>query len=295
MKNVKFNNVGCVEIANESLTLLVSVSVGPRVLSLKTKNGGNLFAELPGITLDCPGTGLFHLYGGHRLWYAPEEPRVTYLPDDSPVQAQAIDNGVHITQDVEVQTGLRKELEIRLIEDKAEVGVRHTITNEGKQDWTIAPWAITQLIPGGVGILPLYGGGNPDNPTLPDRSFVLWPYTDINSPYITWGNQQILIRAEMQEGSQKVGFTNPAGWLAYWVEGTLFVKRAAYDPKAAYFDFGSPSQCYCNPHFIELETLAPITKLGPGESVEHVEQWQVYEDVTWKDALDEILPLIRGK
>ncbi len=293
MKRVKFNDIECVEIANEGLTLLVSVSVGPRVLSLKTKSGDNLFAELPDLTLDCPGAGLFHLYGGHRLWYAPEEPRITYLPDDSAVQAQAIENGVHITQDVEAQTSLRKELEIRLIDDRAEVEVRHTITNEGNQDWTLAPWAITQLKPGGVGILPLYGGGKPDNPTLPDRSIVLWPYTDINSQHITWGNEQILIQAQMQEGSLKVGFTNPAGWLAYWIEGTLFVKRAEYDPRAAYFDFGSPSQCYCNPHFIELETLAPITRLAAGESVEHVERWQVYENVEWREDLKSVLSLIQ--
>lgn len=294
MKKVKINDIECVEIANEKLTLLASRSVGPRVLSLKYKNGDNLLAELPGITLDCPGVGPFHLYGGHRLWYAPEEPRITYLPDDNPVSVEAMENGVHITQDVETQTSLRKELEIHLIEDQAEIEVRHTITNEGDQEWTIAPWAITQLIPGGVGILPLFGGGNPDNPTLPDRSIVLWPYTDIDSKYITWGNEQILIQAQVQEGSLKVGFPNPAGWIAYWIEGTLFVKRAKYDPQLAYFDFGSSTQCYCNPHFIELETLAPITELAPGESVEHVERWQVFGEVEWQDDLKDVLALVKG-
>ncbi len=294
MKKMDFQNIECVEIANEHLTLLASVSVGPRVLSLKTKRGNNLFAELPDLTLDCPGTGLFHLYGGHRLWYAPEEPRITYLPDDSPVQVQAIENSVHITQDIEAQTGIQKEIEIRLVDDNAEVEVRHTITNTGDREQALAPWAITQLKPGGIGILPLFGGGNPDNPTLPDRSIVLWPYTDIASQYITWGNQQILVRAQMQDGMLKLGFPNPAGWIAYWIEGTLFVKRAAYDPQAAYFDFGSSTQCYCNPHFIELETLAPIIKLAPGKCVEHVEQWQVYEDVPWEDDLKDILSLIQG-
>jgi hypothetical protein len=293
MKKVNFQNIECVEIVNERLTLLASVSVGPRVLSLKTKRGENLFAELPDLTLDCPGVGPFHLYGGHRLWYAPEEPSITYLPDDSPVQVDAIENGVHITQDVESQTGIRKELEIRLIDDKSEVEVQHTITNEGGEEQIIAPWAITQCKPGGVGILPLYGGGNPDNATLPDRSIVLWPYTDVDSSHITWGNRQILVRANMQDGSLKIGFPNPAGWIAYWIGGTLFVKRADFDSQAAYFDFGSSSECYCNPHFIELETLAPITKLGSGERVEHIERWQVYEDIAWEDDLKNVLKIIQ--
>ncbi len=294
MEKVTINNIECVEIGNERLSLLASLSVGPRVLSLKFKDNDNLFAELPDLTLDCPGTGLFHLYGGHRLWYAPEDPRITYLPDDNPVSVDAIENGVHITQEVEEQTAIQKELEIRLIDDKAEVEVRHTITNMGDQERTLAPWAITQLKPGGIGILPLFGGGNPDNLTLPDRSIVLWPYTDINSQHIIWGNQQILIQSQVQEGALKVGFSNPAGWLAYWIEGTLFVKRAVFDSRAAYFDFGSSSQCYCNPHFIELETLAPIIKLAPEKSVEHIEQWQVYEDVPWEDDLKDILSLIQG-
>ncbi len=294
MEKVTINNIECVEIGNERLSLLASLSVGPRVLSLKFKDNDNLFAELPDLTLDCPGTGLFHLYGGHRLWYAPEDPCITYLPDDNPVSVEAIENGVHITQDLEQQTAIQKELEIRLIDDKAEVEVRHTITNMGDQERTLAPWAITQLKPGGIGILPLFGGGNPDNLTLPDRSIVLWPYTDINSQHIIWGNQQILIQSQVQEGALKVGFSNPAGWLAYWIEGTLFVKRAVFDSRAAYFDFGSSSQCYCNPHFIELETLAPIIKLAPEKSVEHIEQWQVYEDVPWEDDLKDILSLIQG-
>ncbi len=293
MKKVTFNTIKCVEIANEKLTLLASVSVGPRILSLTLKDTDNLFAELPDLTLDYPGEGLFHLYGGHRLWYAPEDPRVTYLPDDNPVSVDAIENGVHITQEIEQQTAIQKELEIRLIDDKAEVEVRHTITNMGDRERTLAPWAITQLKPGGIGILPLFGGENPDNKTLPDRSIVLWPYTDIKSKHITWGNQQVLVSAQMRDGSLKVGFPNPAGWIAYWIEGALFVKRAEYNPQSSYFDFGSSSQCYCNPHFIELETLAPITKLAAGESVEHVEQWQVYANVEWSEDLKGILTLIQ--
>lgn len=265
------------------------------MLSLKTQGGDNLFAELPDLTLDCPGAGPYHLYGGHRLWFAPEEPGITYLPDDSPVQARVIDNGVHITQDVESKTALQKELGIRLIDGRAEVEVKHTITNRGSREQTLAPWAITQFKPGGVGILPLYGGGKSDNPTQPDRSITLWPYADINSKYITWGNQQILIQAQMQEGSLKVAIPNPAGWLAYWIDAMLFVKRADYDPKAAYFDFGSSSECYCNPHFLELETLAPIAKLAPGQCVEHVERWQVFEDVAWQDDLRDILAVVKGE
>jgi hypothetical protein len=86
MKTVDLHGVPCVRISNGVLTLLVSKSVGPRVLSLQMHDSENLFAELPGLSLECPGAGDFHFYGGHRLWYAPEEPARTYLPDNDPIE-----------------------------------------------------------------------------------------------------------------------------------------------------------------------------------------------------------------
>ena len=77
----------------------------------------------------------------------------------------------------------------------------------------------------------------------------------------------------------KVGFPNPRGWLAYWLSGTLFVKRAAYDPQARYCDFGSSSTCYCNSRFLELETLAPVGMLSTGETATHIETWELYPDI----------------
>jgi hypothetical protein len=77
----------------------------------------------------------------------------------------------------------------------------------------------------------------------------------------------------------KLGFPNPCGWLAYWLKGTLFVKRAAFDPQASYYDFGSSSECYCNNRFVELETLAPEATIAPDASAFHTETWGLYSDI----------------
>jgi len=98
MKNTNFLGQECVLLENEVLELLVTQNVGPRILSLRFADGENLLAELPDFVTDCPGTGTFHFYGGHRLWHAPEEPSRTYLPDDSPVDISALDKGLKITQ-----------------------------------------------------------------------------------------------------------------------------------------------------------------------------------------------------
>lgn len=292
MKRVKFLGLECIEVANDHLSLLVTISLGPRILSLATNTSDNLFAVLPEATLDCPGVGPFRFYGGHRLWYAPEDPGVTYLPDDSAVEVESIERGIRLIQTIEPKTSLQKMIDVQLAGDRASVEVRHMLTNHGDRDLTLAPWAITQLKPGGVAILPQCTDLTDDNPTLPNRSITLWPYTDINGDAICWGNEFILIYARMKEGKLKIGFPNPMGWMAYWIDETLFVKRADPIQDAEYFDHGSTCECYCDPNCIELETLAPITCLGPGASVEHLETWHVHENVGWTDDLGEILSTI---
>ena len=292
MKTVRFLGQDCVELSNESLSILVTQSVGPRVISLRIKDGQNIFAELPDVTLDCPGKGDFHLYGGHRLWHAPEEPRRTYLPDDDPVDVTPLGNGLSLKQKPENETGIQKEIKIQLSQDQSAVHVEHILTNHGVWPVTLAPWAITQVKPGGVAILPQNLEFWDQNPTLANRPLSLWPYTDINSPHIQWGNQVILIRADMSEGHLKIGFPNPRGWLAYWLSGTLFVKRAGFDFQADYFDFGSSSECYCKDVFLELETLGPITTLNPGGSTHHIETWEVYTEVEWPDNIDDLIQFI---
>ena len=274
MKTVKFLGQDCVSLENGTIRLLVTQSVGPRVLSFGFQDGENLFAELPDVAAECPGTGTFHFYGGHRLWHAPEEPARTYLPDDTPVEVSPYENGLLVTQPVEAKTGLQKSIEIRIVGER-QVVVQHSIRNQNLWDVTCAPWAITQLKPGGTGILPQI---LQDTGVLPNRTLTLWPYTDMSSANVHWGSDLILVQAKM-ESPFKVGFANPRGWLAYWWNGMLFVKQADYNPNARYFDFGSSTQCYCNPQFIELETLAPITAIPPEGVATHVELWSLYNDI----------------
>jgi hypothetical protein len=271
----KFLDYDCAVLENEHLSLLVTQSVGPRVISLRLNGGENLFAELPDFVTKCPDGRDFHFRGGHRLWHAPESMPRTYALDDDPVEIIQEENSLSVTQQVEAGTGIEKSMRIALTRDRAQVIIHHTLTNRGLWSIECAPWAITQFRTGGVAILPQ---STEQTDLLPNRSLALWSYTDIANPHVTWGNEYILLRAETQPPF-KVGFPNLRGWLAYWLEGTLFIKRAAYDPRSLYYDYGSSSECYCNSHFLELETLAPIGQLEPGESVTHIETWELYADV----------------
>lgn len=268
----------CLALENDVLSLAVTTTVGPRILSLRYRGGPNLFAELPDATLDCPGVGPYHLRGGHRFWVAPESAARTYLPDDAPPDIRPIDGGLVLLQAVDESTGLQRTMRLRLDRHgHAVVTVDHVLTNTGDAPVRVAPWAITQLPPGGFAVLP--------HPTTPgdsegcqaNRCIALWTYTDVHHRDIAWGNAFSFVHARMRDGRLKLGFPNPVGWLGYHRGGTLFVKHAAYSRGAWYFDYGSSSQCYCDARGLELETLGPAADLAPGAATTHREVWGVFE------------------
>jgi hypothetical protein len=271
---VNYSGYECFALENNTLLLLVTRSVGPRIISFGFKGGENLFAELPDFVTELPDGGVFHFYGGHRLWQAPEDLNTTYIPDDDPVEITSLENGLSVKQAVQPRTGLQKTLEIQLT-DETQATITHRITNHGTSEITCAPWAITQFKAGGVAILPQ---ARHDAGVLPNRSLALWSYTDMSKQNVLWGKEHILVFTQM-ESPFKIGFPNPRGWMAYWLDDSLFVKRAAFDPHREYYDFGCSSECYRNDKFLELETLAPISEIAPYASVSHVETWDLYKDV----------------
>ena len=290
MKEVRFLDLECVEWQQNGLKLIVAKSVGPRILSLRLGNNPNIFAELPDLTLDCPGVGPFHFYGGHRLWQAPEQPVQTYLPDDVPVEILAQGDSLSILEQAQRQSQLRRELQLAPGPVPNSITVEHFLSNEGEASISCSAWAITQFKVGGNAWLPQNVKLAEGNPRLPNRSLALWPYTDLASAHIRWGHNYCRISAnlEAQDSPLKLGFPNPDNWLAYQLDDLLFMKWAHFDPDQAYFDSGSSSECYCNDQFIELETLGPISRVPPGQRVSHTEIWQLVSDVD----PDKVMPTI---
>lgn len=271
---MKYSGHDCCVLENDTLQLLVTRSVGPRIISFGFKNGDNLFAELPDFVTELPNGDVFHFYGGHRLWQAPEDFNTTYIPDDEPVDIRPLENGFLVTQDTQAETGLQKSIEI-ILSGKSQVTVTHRMTNLGNGDIPCALWAITQFKTGGMAILPQ---AKSDSGVLPNRSLALWSYTDMSNRNVQWGKEYILVSAVM-ESPFKVGFSNPRGWLAYWLNGTLFVKQAEYDALAEYYDFGSSRECYCNDKFLELETLGSVCDVMPNQTISHVEIWDLHRSL----------------
>jgi hypothetical protein len=90
----------------------------------------------------------------------------------------------------------------------------------------------------------------------------------------------------------KLGYFNPHGWEAYWLDGVLFVKRFDSPAGANFPDGGCNTETYCNHKFIELESLGALTRLAPGETTIHTETWEVYDRLDQPFIPAEVVQLI---
>lgn len=291
-KPALFNGYKCMQLSNKSLSLWLTLDFGPRVIALVPEGGANLFAELPDAQVECPGSGMYSLRGGHRLWYAPEYPPRTYLLDDDHLDSKEVENGYKVVQQPESGTNLRKSITVTLPDEAPTVIVDHEILNLGIETHQIAPWSISMMRPGGTAILPQQTAFDEEFGCQPNRTINLWPYTPLNSPHITLSDGYIYVQADMKADKLKIGAPNPRGWIAYAAYDTLFVKFADYDPHAYYYDRRSSSQFYCDPGALEMETLGPRVTLEPGEKVKHREEWMIFQDIAFEpddEAVDDLV------
>ena len=111
---------------------------------------------------------------------------------------------------------------------------------------------------------------------LHNRQFALWPYTRINDPRLKLGDDFILFKADALLPPFKIGYFNPHGWMAYWLDGILFRKTFEAHKELVYPDNNCNSEMYCNDKFVELESLAPLGILKPGDTATHVEVWDIF-------------------
>jgi hypothetical protein len=277
------NGIPCVPLKTEKIELLIARDFGPRILSLKTPNSPNILAELPTLVDQTP-YGEYRIRGGHRLWHAPEHMPRSYIPDNAPPEISEVKDGVVVMQATEAQTSLQKQMTITVQGDS--VRIEHKLTNHGLWSVEVAPWAITQLAPGGIAVFPETTRSYDPKRLLPNRQLVLWAYTTLSDPRLKFREHVIEVHADPTvPGKMKIGYPNTIGWQGYYRPDlrSWFIKVYLHDTTREYPDMGCSSECYCCEKFIELETLAPLTTLASGQSVTHTEVWYLWTDMAFED------------
>lgn len=283
----------CVRLTHQDLTLLVTTEVGPRVVYCSLNGQPNLFY----VNAEQAGThdgSEWKMYGGHRLWCAPEVKEFTYAPDNQPVQVIVTGRGVRFAAPVEA-SGVLKVMVISPLEGKNGFRVEHIVENLGRQTLHLAPWVLTVMRAGGRAVIP-HNLGRPHQ-YLPTHAVSLWGYTDPGDARLRWGKRYIQVQQDAAAKTPlKIGLQNPYGWAGCAVNGQFFLKRFGWEEGSGYPDLNCNFECYTNEEILELESLAPLGDLAPGAVTTHVEEWEVFDQVPMPQSDEDIdrhiLPLI---
>jgi hypothetical protein len=262
-------------LENDLVCLDYLTTAGPRIVGLSYRGSPNLLADVNDIVWNTPN-GDYLPFGGHRLWISPEYPEKTYMPDNTGLSVREIPHGVELRGASEIGSEVQKTVRVELDPAAARVRLIHTIVNESTGSQSFGPWGITQFGLGGTVILPQPVGNTDPQGLLPNRLLVLWPYTNIHDARLALRDDFILIHAEAALPPLKVGFTDRAGWLAYWHDGLLFRKSFGLQVGVTYPDGGCNAEVYCGDRFVELESLGALGVVAPGQSVQLTETWELY-------------------
>lgn len=242
----------------------IAEDFGPRIVGLRRAGGSEVLASLgPDSVINHAG-GVFRFRGGHRLWAAPEIAASTYASDDEPCTVVFEADRLTVTG-VPDSAGLAKTMSVKPEGDA--LLVEHTIDRE-HDSGLFAAWGITQMPLGGTALIPIEG---PDTSPLPNRSLILWPYTDLGDTRL--GFQAGRVEIETGDGEPlKLG---TAGWrsrLGYLRDSQLFTKEIVTSSAGVVPDFGASHQVYVGQGFCELETVGGQVTEGPARLTE---RWQV--------------------
>jgi hypothetical protein len=278
------------KLANNSVELIVTLEVGPRIISYRPLEGRNVF-KLVEEEAGTSNEKEWRIRGGHRFWVGPEDfgnkESLTYAPDNSEVE-HVIKNefAVSVSHVSESPTIVRREMVISLDRTGPAVMVEHRLTNESGKPLVIAPWALSVMAPGGYAIIPQPPPGVHPDDYVPNRAIVAWPFTDLSDERLRVGRRTI--RLSQKNGPPiKFGLRHTEGWVAYFHDGHLFVKSVPFIDAEMYPDLGSNFEAFANSEFLELETLGPLKRMSAGETAVHKESWAVFSKVAEPDVGDE--------
>lgn len=287
----------CIRLFNQIHELVVTTDIGPRIIRYGSIGGQNLFREFEN-DLGKKGGKEYRLYGGTRFWHGPEASPRCYFPDNQMVKYHWDGKVLTLTQETEPTTGMQKEVQILCGVKNDPVEITYRIFNKTLWDIKLAPWILSIMNLGGRGIIPQEPFQTWEEKLTPARPLVLWGYTTMDDPRWIWGKKYIQLRQDPKSKTrQKLGILNSLGWVAYYLNEQVFIKRYGFDPEVEYTDFGVNTEIYADADIFEIETLGAFNTIKPGGYCEHKEKWYLFDKILKEDekSIDDNLTDLIGR
>jgi hypothetical protein len=254
-KRVRWEGWEAIRCLARECEMVVGISSGPRILSLRRGPGPNLLYH----DKTDFRVGDWRLHGGHRFTVAPEG-EGTYAPDNAPCAAETRGQELRVAASPG-KDGTRRVLIISAAADGAGFDVRHVLENHGERPWRGALWGITCVPHSGCVVAPR---------THPRLRF--WPGAD--RAHWLLAPRHIVMTPNGARG--KAGWHSDAGWLAALQSEATFVIHCPDTPPAhECVDEGCNLEIFTCADYVELETLSGIVTLAPGACATHLQRWRL--------------------
>ncbi|MGQ9781560.1 MAG: hypothetical protein ACUVQ8_04820 [Nitrososphaeria archaeon] len=285
-KKIKGFNVRVISMNN--LAIGIATDIGPRILYLARNDRlqENLFGIYPELGMNTD-EGFWRVYGGHRLWSAPESKPRSYSIDDKPVTIKIEGEVVTVYGNPEKENFIRKEIEIRPFGENG-VQIVHRIENISRWPIKLGCWGLSLMEGEGFAVIPISASKVDRERLLPDRHLSLWPYTSLEDRRLKLTNDYIFVMKDPKMNKPfKIGAEANPSWAAY-VLGDIALVKEFSKIEGEYPDFGCNVEVYTNAGMLEFETLSPMKSLDPFASIEHIETWKILETGTLEPKADAI-------
>ena len=296
-KEITYKNFGkCLEIFADTSKVIVTLDFGPRIISYSFTDGENVFWEDTDRIISDEKTMEFYgdkwyLYGGHRLWVAPEEFPKTYYADNENVIYEIKDNEVSFYPPVQKLNRFLCSITVAIDQSSDDFIITHSLTNKSSKNIKLALWGVSVLSGGGIEVIPL---PQENNIYSPNKLIAFWPKSKLYDKRIEWGDKYAFVRHDKNtEASLKFGINSEHAFSFYHNKESIFIKRFEHYKNAEYPDFGMSFETYTNKHYVEMESLGTYKNVSPGETITHKEHWALQKSSSLKgfdeDSIDSFI------
>lgn len=279
MKTIYRGWEDCYQLENSHLKVLINASAGGRIMVFE-RDGFNVIYENPAqdgkLLQDYRKEG-FDPDGG-RFDYGQEHVtrdihEITWM---GPWTAEAgINDSLKIKSLPDTNMGIQSERIFIPDPKHPRLRIIQRMKNISPKDTSWFFWGRTLVKLGGKFFIPL----NPESKLPQKWGRYIWgnPDTfaaDPDDKGVIIGDSFFSLIPE-NSANQKYGLDSRAGWMAYGIEGLLFVKKYKWFSEMKYSELFALTNIFYTNHksFAEMEPVSPEAILKPGESFTYEEDW----------------------
>lgn len=256
-----------------NLKLGIALEFGIRICYLSYKNSKNLFFEQPQDLTELATEEGWRVYGGHRVWLAPECLE-DYNPDNLPISYEISEGKIILKQSTDERLQVEKCVEISF-DDADTVRVVNKLKSTADKPKRFSVWAVTSMDGGGTEYIPLKYG---EMSYSPITNIPMWFYTDLGDKRAEYSTNLIKLSHRPYPTKYKIGVGHPAGSVKYVNHGVCFEKIFEIFEDKQYPDNNVSYETFMCDYMVEVESLSPLYDVAPNQTVSHTELWRLSEE-----------------